>query len=264
MNPMRVGSIFLVLSICGFATAAPAQEPGGPAESEDPARRVVERAVAAMGGEAYLGMERTASRGRYFIFRRGGKGFTRFSDWTMYRPHVKWRFQLGKGDRSSTRVIDLELGKGWLLEGKDSVEELPEEEVEEFRRSVKLDLDVLLRDRLDEEGMSLFYYGPDEVAGRGDFEAVEFVDSSNNGAVVFFDRSSHRPAKMEWYFRDKNGLRHKEETEYSNWHTIRGVTLPLRIDVYVDDEISSQRFVEEMEVNPKFPEGVFEPRRLDD
>ncbi|GAB4240182.1 MAG: hypothetical protein Kow00109_15210 [Acidobacteriota bacterium] len=257
-------NLLISLSILAGLAAFVAAQEAGREPAADPARQVIQRAVEAMGGDAYLNMDRTYSRGRYFTFRRGRKGFARYQDWTMYRPAVKWRFQLGEGKRSSIRIIDLEAGKGWLLEGKSSIEELPAEEIEDFARGVKQDLDVLLRERVDEPGMSLFYYGPDEVAGEGEYEAVEFIDEENLSVVVFFDRETHRPEKLETSFRDKQGFRHKQEVELSNWHTIQGVTLPLRVDVYVDEEISSQRFVEELQVNPKFPAGVFEPKRLDD
>ena len=45
------------------------------------------------------------------------------------------------------------------------MEEIPEEGIEEFEKGVQGDIDILLRDRVDEEGMSLFYYGPDEGFG---------------------------------------------------------------------------------------------------
>ncbi len=166
------------------------------AEQPSKAREVIAAAIEAMGGNNYLEIKNYHKVGRYFSFdNRGRRGFTPFMDWTVFEP-IKSRFQLGKDKRRNVRIYNLEIQKGWILEGKDSVEEIPEEEIRDFEKDVQGDIDILLRNRVDEEGMSLFYYGPDDIAGSGDYEAVEFLDASNKSVVIFFDLESHLPLKM--------------------------------------------------------------------
>jgi hypothetical protein len=220
------------------------------------ARKVVESAIEAMGGEAYLNAKMVYTQGRYFSFRKGRKSFARFQDWTVYEP-VLWRFQLGKGKRRLLTVYNLEIGKGWDVEGESTIEEVPEERLKAFRDGVKRDMDILFKHRLDEEGMNLYYYAPDDIAGQGDWEAVEFLDGMNNAIVVFFDLKTGLPAKVESHFTDNVGVRHKQEQEFANWHNIQGVNMPLRYDVYVDDEVSTQRFIEEAVINPEVPPDHF-------
>ena len=64
-------------------------------------------------------------------------------------------------------MYNLELNKGWIQEGFDTIEEMPKEALEDFKLTVKQDLHYLLRNRLDEDGLSFFYYGPDDIAGTG-------------------------------------------------------------------------------------------------
>ena len=226
-------------------------------KSEAKAREVIAASIEAIGGEAYLNITHVMSYGRYFAFRKGRKAFARFHDWTVYDP-VKWRFQLGKGKHQTVRIFNLELGKAWTLEGKDYVEDIPEEAVQDFRRNSKKDPDLILRERLNEEGMNLYYYGPNDVSGTGDVEAVEFLDSTNDSMVIFFDTQTHLPVKTETHSTDEVGVRHKEEQEFSNWHVIQGVNTALRHDRYVDGEVSSQRFIEELTYNPTIPKEYFE------
>ncbi|MFB3904368.1 MAG: hypothetical protein ACE15E_13035 [Acidobacteriota bacterium] len=225
------------------------------------AREVIAAAIEAMGGKNYLDIKNAHSSGQYFTFdREGRKGHARYQDWTNYDP-VKWRFQLGEGKRQSVEIYNLELGKGWSLEGKDTVEEIKSEAVESFRQAVKRDLDILLKKRVNEEGMNLYYYGPDDVAGSGESEAVEFLDSTNLSVIMFFDTKTHLPTKLETQTTDRLGLRHKEETEYFTWLTIQNVLTPLRIDVHVDGQMSQQRFVEKIEYNVAIPDDLFlEPK----
>ncbi len=245
--------LFVVCFQFSGLTAKAAQHPR--------ATEVVAAAIEAMGGSNYLEVKNYHKVGRYFIFdRRGRSSFTSFSDWTVFEP-IKWRFQLGEDKRQQVQIYNLEIGKGWILEGENSVEEIPEEDVQEFEVEVQRDIDILLRERVEEEGMNLFYYGPEEIAGTGEYEAVEFLDATNYSVVIYFDLQSHLPSKMETYVTNKAGVRQKHETEFANWHTIQGVHTPLRSDHYTDGEMSRQIFIEEVSFNDDIPLAYFlEPR----
>ena len=224
---------------------------------DEKARKVIDAAVTAMGGDAYLKVRNSHSSGRFFFFRKGRKGFTRFRDWTVYDP-VKSRFERGKNEKEQhVSVHNLELNKGWTLEGEFEVEEIPGKELDSWIKSVRKDLNFLIKQRLDEDGMSLYYYGPDDIAGQGKFKAVEFLDASNNSVVAFFNVNSHLPEKVENEFTDDTGLRHKMEWEFYNWHAIQGVHTPLRTDIYLDGKISQQLFVEDLAYNLQIPESQF-------
>ena len=231
---------------------------------DDKARKVIDAAVTAMGGDAYLEVRNSHSSGRYFFFRKGRKGFTRFRDWTVYDP-VKSRFVLGKNEKEQkVSVHNMELNKGWTLEGEFEVEEISEKELNSWIKGVRKDFNFLIKQRLDEDGMNLYYYGPDDIAGQGEFEAVEFLDASNNSVVVFFNLTSHLPEKVENEYTDDTGLRHKMEWEFYNWHTIQGVHTALRTDIYLDGNISQQLFVEDLAYNQQIPESQFLEPAIDE
>lgn len=226
---------------------------------EDPARKaqqVIEASIEAMGGQAYLSVRNAYSKGRYFPFRRGRRGFTYFTDWTVFDP-VKSHNRLGKGKNFEATIINLEINRGWVQEGKHELTELTPEQIKAWADGLTDNLDMLLRKRRHEEGMSFFYYGADDIAGAGQWEAVEFLDATNAGVVVFFRLDNHLPAKVEYSFVDGVGVRHTRETEFYNWHDIEGVLTPLRTDVYVDDEMSAQFFVEELDYDVQIPPGHF-------
>jgi hypothetical protein len=233
-------------------------------EGESKARAVIQKAIEAMGGDAYLNVNNYHQSGRYFGFRKGRKSFARYQDWTVYEP-IKSRTQFGKGDSQYVQIYNLELKQGWTLEGKDIVEEIKPELIEDFyTNTVKRDMDYILKKRLNEEGMSFFYYSPDEVAGGGNFEAVEILDETNYSIVVFFDLDTHLPAKVENYSTDDVGVRHKRERELANWHVIQNVNVPLRSDYYTDGELSAQWFIEEIQFNLQMPADFFLEPQIDE
>lgn len=248
-----LSSIFLLPLFFQPVAAANSAE-----DADRTARTVVETAIEAMGGDAYREVRAVQGSGRYFRFQKGRQAFTRFEDWTVYQPLLS-RFRLGEGSRQLVQIVNLDLAKGWTLEGEDEVKEMTEEELKDFRNSVKKDIDYLFRHRLDEEGLSLFYYGADDIAGSTDrnLEAVEFIDATNQSIIVYFDRRTHLPAIVETTFTDKLGLRHKREKELSNWHEIQGIMVPLNHRTFTDGEKSEEIFFESVQINPAIPPGHF-------
>ena len=253
MTRTTLNTLFLVVSLILAASVSVwAKE-----DTPDPARQVIDKAIEAMGGDAYRNVRSANSQGRLFTFSKKGKGFAMYQDWTVYQP-IKSRFQIGEGKRQHVEIFNSELNKGWTLDGENDIAEIPPDAVKSFMDEANVDFDVLLHARLDEEGMSKFYYGPNEISGDGNFEAVEFVDRTNNSAVVFFDRDTHLPSKIETHYTDKMGVRHKREQQRYNWHVIEGVNVALNQETYVDDELSSQLFIQQITFNPDLAPSLFE------
>ena len=229
------------------------------AQDDAKAREVVKEAIKAMGGKVYLQVQNSHSQGWSYVFDKQGRtrNFARFQDWTVYKP-IKWRFQLGKDEkRREVTIYNLEIEKGWTLEGKTHVEEISSDGVQRFIRIAAQDMDVIFRNRLDEEGMNLYYYGPQDIAGSGEYEAVEFLDTTNSSIVVFFDLETHLPSKWETYRTNQLGVRQKHERELYKWHTIQGVHVPLRSDSFVDGKKTEQYELEAIYFNIDIPSEYF-------
>lgn len=223
------------------------------------ARKTIDEAIQAMGGDAYLNMKTLHNHGNWFAFDRHGRrsGLVRFWEYIHYDP-LKWYFQLGKGGRQRVTVYNLELNQGWKKEGKKYVEDIPQEEIDEFRKSAKHDLDVLLRHRAnDPDNNKLFYYGPDAISGGGDYVAVEFLDEANDSAVLYFDRDTKLPAHIEYHRTDDMGNRLRTREEFYNWHEHNGVMIPMRRDILVEGNLVEQRHCTTVEVNPQIPPSQF-------
>lgn len=223
------------------------------------ARKTIDEAIQAMGGSAYLNIKTLHNYGNWFSFNRHGQRsrLVRYWEYIHYDP-LKYYFQLGKGGQQRVIVYNLELGKGWNKQGKGYVEELPEDRVERFRKSAKHDLDVLLRERAqDLDNNKLFFYGPDAITGGGNFVAVEFLDETNDSAVIYFDRDSKLPSHIEYTVTDDMGNRQRQREEFYNWHEHGGVMVPMRRDVLREDKLVEQRHAITVEVNPPIPDSQF-------
>lgn len=247
----------LTVALLLFLLPVPARAQDKDAAGQAKAREVIQAAITAMGGERYLSVKNMHAYGRLFVFdKNGNKFFTRFWDWTVFDP-VLSRFQAGEGKRQEVEIYNLELRKAWKLEGKSALEEIPEEEIKNFEKSIRHNLDMLLRKRRHEEGMHLYYYGPNDISGAGEYQAVELLDATNDSVVIYFDLKTGLPARLESEVTDKMGIRHKEEVEYLNWHTLQGVHTPLRVDYHRDGSVSQQIFFEGVSYNVAIPPDHF-------
>ena len=249
-----VAALLPATSSIGSGKTGPGQD-----EMDVQSRRALDQAVEALGGRAYLGARTTYSEGNWFGFDKHGRRspLVKFREWLQFDP-LKWHFQRGKGKRQLVSVYNLELNKAWRQEGKDHVEDVDPKDVEEFRKGAKHDIDIILKHRTrGQEELKMFYFGPDEITGSGELEAVEILDSSNDSVILFFNRDDHLPHHIEYQTTDKDGNHFKMSEEYYNWHTFGGVRVSLRKDSLRDGKLIRQRHLTLVTVNPAIPESQF-------
>ncbi len=135
------------------------------AANDEKAEQVVARAVAALGGDAYLGVRSTVGRG---IFTRLAKGLAEppssFVDYMVYPDHERTEFRGG-----GNRVIQTNTGKtGWLFDAAArSLKDQPPADIESFQMSLRTSLDNLLRGWWRKDGATLTYVGRREAGLAG-------------------------------------------------------------------------------------------------
>ncbi len=257
---MLITGLLAALLAAGQALA---QQDAPPAD--DKARATVEQAIEALGGEKFLKVREIYYRGNYYFWRKGQSSLP--LPFVQYiRLPDKLYQEMGEKKRKRISVYNLEKNEGWIIEGRD-LREANKQEMDGFRRAVKHTIENLLRSRLNEPGVKLFYYGQDSVSWKQRAEAVELVDAENDSVVIFFDVSTHYPIKIEYQDPDeKTGRRIKIEEEFSNWHSVGGVITPFRTDIYHDGELTMQAFYDSDGVayDVGLPEELFAKPSLDE
>jgi len=226
-------------------------------QDEDKIQQLFQDAIQAMGGDAYLNVEDMVSNGQLFYFDRegGSSNLIKFNDYTKLPD--KSRNELGnkKKDREIT-VFNLATNEGWIKEGRRETREATQDEMDSFKRMVKHQIDIIFRQRYKDPDNRLFYLGSGE--GRDVIlELVKIVDSENDEVVVYFDRISKLPDKIEYWDTSSRGVRVRVVNEFSQWHVIQGVKTPLRTDGYHNGRRSYQQFVLEITYNNDLPDSTF-------
>jgi len=241
-----------ILIFCLMFPAAYGQD-----TAEEKIRTLFEDAIAAMGGETFLNVKDMVSEGQLFGFNNRGEssGLIRFTDYT--RLPDKSRFELGnRKNELEITIFDLSKDEGWIIEGQREARAAAENEMKSFWAAANHSLENILRFRWKDPENKLFYLG----AGEGTDvtrDVVRLIDPENDEVMIFFDRVSKLPVKVETQQVNERGVRVRVANEYSQWHKIQGVLTPMRIDSYTNGRRSSQQFLLKITYNNNLRDNLF-------
>jgi hypothetical protein len=244
---------FIALMACFLLTLlVPAK-----GQDEDQAKKLFDDAIKAMGGSAYLNVMNIVSEGNSFGFDLDGNssGLVKYYDWTKL-PDKSRNEQGNRKKERDIVVFNLEANQGWILEGQKDTRDATPQEMKEFKNLVKHVIDNIFRLRYQDPANKLFYLGP----GDGEnlqYDLVKSLDPENDETVIYFDRNSKLPAKIEYSEINKRGIKDKHVDEFSQWHVIQGINTPLRIDSYVNGRKSGQTFPIKVVYNSNLSDSFF-------
>jgi len=186
--------------------------PGLAQEAKTPpnkAQELVEKAVAALGGEAYLNVTGYIRTGRIYSFSRGelASAGAVFTEYAKYPDKSRMEYYRNRS------IIQVNNGdEGWELDTQGVREQTPES-IRDFKESVKRDIDFLLRARRTEPGMQFYYLGSQFLDNRR-VEVVEMVDAENESLVLYLDAETHLPLRLRYRERDELTREMVEVVEY--------------------------------------------------
>jgi len=249
---IRQCGFLAVLTFCFSIPAAQGQETGG-----EKIRTLFEDAITAMGGDAFMNVRDIHSEGQYFMFdnRGSSSGLIRFTDYT--RLPDKSRFELGnRRNELDITIFDLGKDEGWIIEGQRDARAATETEMKGFWTAANHSLENIFRFRWKDPQNKLFYLGPGEGSDVTR-DVVRLIDPDNDEVIIYFDRISKLPAKIESQQINERGIRVRIVDEYSQWHKNQGVLAPMRVDSYTNGRRSSQLFFLKISYNTNLRDDLF-------
>lgn len=227
-------------------------------------KRVVDEAVAALGGESFLHMQDRVERGRaYSFYRERLSGLSVATIYTRYliRPEppvpsffgLREREAFGKKEDSAVLFID---GTGYDVTFRGA-RPLADDLLQRFKESTLNNIFYILRQRLGEPGLILQSRGADVVENQP-VNIVDIIDENNRTVTVCFNQITHLPAKQVTYRHDpKTKDRIEEDTRFSNYHHVSGVQWPYDILRERDGEKVYQMFADKVEINQGLTDNLF-------
>lgn len=221
---LRLSIASIAAAILLFAVVSARAQDGEillPAQSAVKAKELLQGMIDALGGSAYLNVKDSTCKGRLGSFGHSGA----LSGYDIFLDYVKQPDKDRQEMSKKRNIIYITNGnKGWVLD-RGGVSEEPSGQVEENERELQVDLDYILRFRLNEPGMIFRYDGPD-VVDLKEADWVEIDDPQGHEIRIAIGKLNHLPVRKEVAMRDPVTHMRTEEIDYfSNFQKVDGVMM---------------------------------------
>lgn len=224
-------------------------------------KRVVEEALKALGGDAFLRMNDRVETGRAYQFYRAeitgltvARFYTRYLKPTPGAMAMRERENFGAKEDSGYLLTE---AGAWDITFRGA-RPLADDEYAEFKDNTLRNVLYILRQRLDEPGLDFYSQGTDFLDNRP-VEIVDITDADNNKVTVYFDQRSKLPVRQS--FRRRN-LEYKDfDTETTTYGLYRnvggGVQWPSNMRRDRNGEKIFEIFSDRVEINNNIHDDVF-------
>jgi hypothetical protein len=221
--------------------------------SDEKAEAVLKKSVEKLGGEKYLQVKSMVGRGKFSLLRDNTViSFQSFVDVIVYPDKERTEFKEG-----GQKTIQTNTGEtGWIFDGAaETINAQTKEQVEGFRRTVRVSVDNLLRGHWRGKA-NLSYVGkrPATLGKRSDVVKLTFDDGF---AVEFEFSDEFLPIKAIYKRTNADNVEIKEEDRYAQFVEIQGILAPYIIDHFSNNAHTSRVNYESVEFNKNIPDSIF-------
>lgn len=264
----------LLLSAVSWGQA-PAPKPAVSLNDSDNARKaraVLDQAIQAFGGQAYLTYENKGEEGRSYPLYHGRTNspgvpyhyYQQYPDKDRFEVlHLQayhfFIFDVNNvqiKDKSDIVLIHNGL-KGYETTYKGTAAQDPDDLAAYIRRR-QHSLESVFRKWISDPGVALFYDGVAVVEGKA-ADRVSLLNSQNDSVTVYLEQNTHLPIKASYSWRDPQDKQKNTEDEiYDNYKPVQGIETPHSVTRYFNGEMSHQRFINTASYNLKLPDSMFE------
>jgi len=244
----------VALGLCSLLIPAAAET------ATERGKRVVDEALKALGGDAFLKMEDRVESGRaYSFYREQLSGLSVARIYTRYvapapgQIAVRERQAFGKDEYSA--VLFNENG-GWELTFRGA-RPVADQRYETYKDSTLRNIFYILRQRLNEPGLTLYSQGAD-IFQNVPVEIVEITDADNRTVRVYFAQLTKLPLRQVFRRRNKEQNDWDEEVMmFSKYRDVGGIKWPFEMRRDRNGEKNYEIFSESVEINKNLKDNLF-------
>lgn len=229
-------------------------------------KKIVDEAVAALGGKNFLEMKDRLEAGRAYSFYRerlSGLSHARIMTRYLTRPEppridffgLRERQSFGK-DKEDYAILFTEK-EGYTVTYRGA-RPVPPDMDERFRETTRRNIFYILRQRLREPGMIMEHDGS-EIVDNMPVHAVTITDAENLSTTVYFHQSTKLPVRQQFVRRvEKTKERFDELTRFAKYRDVAGgIQWPFQITRERNGEKIYEIFSESVKINQGFDDSYF-------
>jgi hypothetical protein len=238
----------------GSSTGAPpAQSVPVDQQSALKAKALVDQAIQALGGPAYLTIQDISQEGRSYSFHLGESEGVGVQFWRFYKYPDKDRVELTK-QRDVIYVYNGDQGYETTYKGTRTDDP---KAVADANRRRQYALDWVLREWLKQPGIALFYEGS-TVAAQKETQQVTIMTAQNQAVTLCFDVNTHLPVKKTYSWRDPTDQgRNIEDEVYDAYRLVQGIMTPFSVTRFYNGDMAAQRFITSVTYNKGLSDSLF-------
>ncbi len=246
----------LALAVMAAATLQ-AQQTSGPQlpRRVDPkAQQLLNRAIQALGGQAFLNFKTLTTKGRVYAIRdESTAGLAPFQSYVQYPD--KRRFSYGK----TPPVILINNGdKGWEIDRYGLIDQ-PKEQLQRWIASNRYSLENLLRERINDPGILVLTSGVDFVDNVPTL-GIETTEAGGSTVRLDLSRQTFLPIRISYQVRNpKTGDSDDYADVYADYKLLDGIQTPMHITRYVNGDRVGETFRNSAHYNEDYPANYFTP-----
>ena len=251
-------------TLIGLAVGCALVYAQGKTAADARAKKVIDEAVEALGGEKFLTMEDRVESGRAYSFyheRLSGlsiaKIYTRYLSVAPSKSGqelaLRERQAFGKDQDTATVFREDEAANiNWR-----GTKPVPKEQFARYKDSMLRNIFYILRQRLNEPGLIFESRGAD-VMDYQPVEVIDIIDSENRLVTVYFHQSTKLPVAQKYSWRDPvTKDRNDEVARYGRYRDNGGIQWPQQITRERNGERIYQIFSDSVTFNQDLTDELF-------
>jgi hypothetical protein len=221
------------------------------------AKQIIDQAIQALGGQAYLNITDEKLEGRGYSFHHGQPNSLGTVFWRFRKFPDKDRIELTK-KRDITQIYNGDKGFEITYKGVRPLDQ--KDELDPYLRRRRYALEVVLRQWLNQPGVALFYEGQ-TVAAQKQADQVTIMNNKNEAVTLSIDIITHLPVKKSFSWRDPaDKQRNVEEEIFDNYRPVQNVMTPFDTTRVFNSEMSAQTFLTNVSYNQGINDSLFDPQ----
>ena len=224
-------------------------------ENARKAKAVLNEAIQALGGDAYLHVRNKLSQGRGFSFYHGRPTNNGTLFWSFSELPDKERVELTK----ERDVAYIYLGdKGFEITYKGA-HPMENKDLVDYLRRRRFALDTVLRTWVNDPTVALFYDGIG-MASQHPASQVTLINAKNEAVTLYFDMETHLPVRKTFNWRDPvDHQKNLEEEIYYNYRVIQGINTAYGFTRYYNGDMANERSLISASYNEELNPAMFDP-----
>jgi hypothetical protein len=231
-------------------------------QSDAKSKKIIDDAIAALGGQKFLTMEDRIESGRAYSFYRDqlsglsiAKIYTRYITPGNTAEDLGLRERQAFGKDGDFGVLFREDG-AWEFSYR-GFKVLDTDRATRFHDTTLRDIFYILRQRMNEPGLLIESRGADVIQNLP-VDIVDITDNQNRTTTVYFHQSTKVPVRQTWVWRDpKTHERNEEVTTYNRYREENGINWPHQIQRERNGEKIYEMFAESVTINQNLTDSLF-------